>query len=79
MKCGFNLAFLCLWLLLLAGCTTIRTVTDGIPLPSWNDGLARGFSDRIFEDSKPMLLQKVDSIGIFQAIFGFVWNCLKNI
>jgi hypothetical protein len=44
---------------------------DRIELPT------RGFSDQIFENSKILWLQSVDSIPIFQAIFGFVWNCLE--
>jgi hypothetical protein len=39
--------------------------------------LTRGFSDQIFENSKILRLQAVDSIPIFQSIFGFVWNCLE--
>jgi hypothetical protein len=44
---------------------------DRIELPT------RGFSDQIAEKSKMSQLQAVDSIPIFQAIFGFVWNCLQ--
>ena len=44
---------------------------DRIELPT------RGFSDQIFENSKMLKLQVVDSIPIFRRIFGFVWNCLE--
>jgi hypothetical protein len=44
---------------------------DRIELPT------RGFSDQIVEKLKMSQLQAVDSIPIFQAIFGFVWNCLQ--
>jgi hypothetical protein len=44
---------------------------DRIELPT------RGFSDQIFENSKMLLLQTVDSIPIFQLTFGFVWNYLE--
>ena len=44
---------------------------DRIELPT------RGFSDQIFEYPKTVKLQAVNSIPIFQAIFGFVWNCLE--
>jgi len=39
---------------------------------------ARGLSDQLFENSKMLLLQAVDSIYIFQRIFGFVWICLET-
>jgi hypothetical protein len=44
---------------------------DRIELPT------RGFSDQIFENSKMLYIQPVDSIPIFHAIFGFVWNYLE--
>ena len=44
---------------------------DRIELPT------RGFSDQIFENPKMSRLQALDSIPIFQAIFGFVWNRLE--
>jgi hypothetical protein len=44
---------------------------DRIELPT------RGFSDQIFENSKILLSQAVDSIPIFQPTFGFVWNYLE--
>jgi hypothetical protein len=37
----------------------------------------RGFSDQIFENLEMLQLQAVDFIQIFQAIVGFVLNCLE--
>jgi hypothetical protein len=49
----------------------IMVSRDRIELPT------RGFSDQIFENSKMLQLQAVDSISIFHRTFGFVWNCLE--
>ena len=43
---------------------------DRIELPT------RGFSDQLFENSKMLQIQAVDSIPIFQLTFGFVWKYL---
>ena len=45
---------------------------DRIELPT------RGFSGQIFENSKMLWFQVVDSIPIFQPTFGFVWNHLET-
>jgi hypothetical protein len=49
----------------------IMVPRDRIELPT------RGFLDQLFENSKMLQIQAVDSIPIFQPTFGFVWNHLE--
>jgi phosphoglycolate phosphatase-like HAD superfamily hydrolase len=77
MKHRVNLIFICLLLLLLAGCATIRTVTGGNPLPSWNDGPPRtaviDFVQRVTTEGSPDFVPEPERIAVFDND-GTLWS-----